>query len=270
MDLGLRGKTAIVCASSKGLGLGCALALAEEGARVVINGRNAESLAAAETAVRAAAAAAAAASSGQGEASVTAVVADVTTPAGRQALLAAAPNPDILINNAGGPPPGDFRQWSQDDWMQALNANLYSPIAMIEATVDGMIERGFGRIVNITSAAVKAPIPHLGLSNAARTGLTGFVAGLARQVAAHNVTINNLLPGQHETDRLVQTYQHTAKISGQAFEQAWNDGAARNPAKRFGTTEEFGHACLFFCSARAGYITGQNLVLDGGGYPGTL
>lgn len=260
MDLGLSGKTAIVCASSKGLGLGCALALAEEGANVVLNGRSADSLAAAEAAVRAVA----------GAGTVTAVAADVTTAEGRETLLAAAPNPDILVNNAGGPPPGDFRDWSQEDWMKALNANLYSPVALIEATIDGMIERRFGRIVNITSAAVKAPIPHLGLSNAARTGLTGFVAGLARQVAAHNVTINNLLPGQHETDRLVQNYQHTAKITGQTFEQAWNDGAARNPAKRFGTSEEFGHACAFFCSARAGYITGQNLVLDGGGYPGTL
>ncbi|MAW53723.1 MAG: 3-oxoacyl-ACP reductase [Geminicoccus sp.] len=262
MDLGISGKTAIVCASSKGLGLGCALALAEEGAHVVLNGRNADSLAAAQAAVEAAISA--------GSGSVTAVAADVTTPEGREALLAAAPNPDILINNAGGPPPGDFRNWSQEDWMRALNANLYSPVALIEATIDGMIERGFGRIVNITSAAVKAPIPHLGLSNAARTGLTGFVAGLARQVAAHNVTINNLLPGQHETERLVQNYEHTAKISGQSFEQTWNEGAARNPARRFGTAEEFGHACAFFCSARAGYITGQNLVLDGGGYPGTL
>lgn len=260
MDLGLSGKTAIVCASSKGLGLGCALALAEEGAHVVLNGRNADSLAAAETAVRALGA----------SGTITTVAADVTTPEGRDALLAAAPAPDILVNNAAGPPPGDFRDWSQDDWMKALNANLYSPVALIEATIDGMIERRFGRIINITSAAVKAPIPHLGLSNAARTGLTGFVAGLARQVAAHNVTINNLLPGQHETERLVQNYAHIAKNSGQPFEEAWNAGAARNPAKRFGTAEEFGHACAFFCSARAGYITGQNLVLDGGGYPGTL
>lgn len=259
MDLGISGKTAIVCASSKGLGLACAQALAEEGAHVVINGRDANSLAAAETAVKAVA---------RGE--VMAVAADVTTPDGRAALLAAAPAPDILVNNAGGPPPGDFREWSQDDWMKALNANLYSPIALIEATIDGMIARNFGRVVNITSAAVKAPIPHLGLSNAARTGLTGFVAGLARQVAAHNVTINNLLPGQHETDRLVQTYEHTAKQAGLDFQDAWNAGAARNPAKRFGTPEEFGHACAFFCSSRTGYITGQNLVLDGGGFPGTL
>lgn len=259
MDLGISGKTAIVCASSKGLGLACAMALAEEGANVVLNGRSAESLASAEAAVKAVA-----------TGSVVAVAADVTTEEGRAALLAAAPAPDILVNNAGGPPPGDFRDWEQEDWMKALNANLYSPVALIQATIDGMIDRGFGRVVNITSAAVKSPIPHLGLSNAARTGLTGFVAGLARQVASHNVTINNLLPGQHETDRLVQNYQHTASKTGQTFEQAWNEGAARNPAKRFGTPEEFGHACAFFCSARSGYITGQNLVLDGGGYPGTL
>lgn len=260
MDLGIKGKTAIVCASSKGLGLGCALALAEEGAHVVLNGRNPDALAQAEQTVRALGA----------EGRVTAVAADVTTAEGRAALLAAAPAPDILINNAGGPPPGDFRDFSQDDWMSALNANLYSPIEMIKLTIDGMIERRFGRVVNITSAAVKAPIPHLGLSNAARTGLTGFIAGLSRQVVAHNVTINNVLPGQHDTERLVQNYQHTAKNSNKSFEDAWNEGAARNPAKRFGTAEEFGHACAFFCSSRAGYITGQNLVLDGGGYPGTL
>lgn len=261
MDLGLQGKTAIVCASSAGLGLGCALALAEEGVNLVLNGRDADRLALAEAQARAVA--------GNG-ASVVAIAADVTTEAGRAALLDAAPTPDILVNNAGGPPPGDFREWSQETWMTALNANLYTPVAMIQLVIDGMIERGFGRVVNITSASVKAPIPHLGLSNAARTGLTGFVAGLARQVAHHDITINNLLPGQHETDRLVQNYQHVADTQGVDFQEAWDAGAARNPAKRFGTAEEFGHACAFFCSTRAGYITGQNIVLDGGGYPGTL
>ena len=205
---------------------------------------------------------------------VLAVATDVTDRASVDAMVARCHEVfgpvDILINNAGGPPPGDFRDFSQDDWFKALNGNLYAPVEMIRLTIDGMIERRFGRIVNITSAAVKAPIPHLGLSNAARTGLTGFIAGLSRQVVAHNVTINNVLPGQHETERLVQNYQHTAKITGKDFQEAWDEGAARNPAKRFGTAEEFGHACAFFCSARAGYITGQNLVLDGGGYPGTM
>ena len=202
---------------------------------------------------------------------ITTVAADVTTPEGRDALLAAAPAPDILVNNAAGPPPGDFREWSQEDWMKALNANLYSPVALIEATIDGMIERRFGRIINITSAAVKAPIPHLGLSNAARTGLTGFVAGLARQVAAHNVTINNSAP------RSARHRAVGAKLCRISPKTAVNPLKRRGtlarpgiPAKRFGTAEEFGHACAFFCSARAGYITGQNLVLDGGGYPGTL
>jgi 3-oxoacyl-[acyl-carrier protein] reductase len=198
------------------------------------------------------------------------VAADLATEQGRAAALAACPDPDILVNNCGGPPPGDFRDWARDDWLAALDKNMLTPIALIKATVDGMIGRRFGRIVNITSAAVKSPYPALGLSNGARAGLTGFVAGLARQTVRHNVTINNLLPGPFETDRLRATLSAAAERSGQPLEQVRQERAQSNPAGRFGDPDEFGQACAYLCSARAGYVTGQNLVLDGGAYPGTL
>lgn len=259
MDLGLKGRKAIVCAASKGLGKGCAEALAAEGVALTINARGAEALEATAAELRA-----------KFGANVTAIAADVTTAEGRAKLLAACPDPDILINNAGGPPPGDFREWDEAAWHKALDANMIAPIMLIKATVDGMIARKFGRIVNITSAAVKLPIPQLGLSNGARTGLTGFVAGLSRQVAKHNVTINALLPGPFETDRLRSTFAAAAKTGGQSVEQVREARRKANPAERFGTAEEFGAACAFLCSAQAGFIVGQNLVLDGGAYPGTL
>jgi 3-oxoacyl-[acyl-carrier protein] reductase len=259
MDLGLKGKKAIVCASSKGLGKGCAMALAQEGVDLVINSRSADVLEATAEEIRKATGA-----------TVTAVACDVTTEEGRAEVLAACPNPDILVNNAGGPPPGDFRDWDRDDWVKALDANMLTPIFLIKATVDGMIERKFGRIVNITSGAVKAPIEILGLSNGARTGLTGFVAGLSRKTVRHNVTINNLLPGPFDTDRLKQTMAGAAKAAGKSVEEIAAQRAAGNPAGRFGTPEEFGQACAFLCSANSGFITGQNLLLDGGAFPGTM
>jgi len=258
MDMGIAGRWAIVCASSKGLGKGCATALAAEGVNVVINGRTEETVAATAAEIR---------KVSKGE--VLEVAADVSSEAGRAALLAACPNPDILINNAGGPPPGDFRDWDRDDWIRALDANMLAPIALIKATVDGMMERGFGRIVNITSAAVKAPIPILGLSNGARSGLTGFVAGLSRETVARNVTINGLLPGPFNTDRLKQTMTKRGQ-SGEDFEATMKREAQGNPAKRFGEPDEFGAACAFLCSVHAGYITGQNLLMDGGSYKGTF
>ena len=259
MDLGIKGKSALVCAASKGLGKGCALALAREGVNLVITARGKEALEATAAEIRA--------STG---AKVVAVAGDITAAEGRTAALAACPDPDILVNNAGGPPAGDFRSWSREDWVKALDANMLTPIELIKATVDGMIARKFGRIVNITSGAVKMPIPELGLSNGARTGLTGFVAGIARQTVAHNVTINGLLPGPFDTDRLRSNFAFNAKKSGKTVEELTKARADGNPAKRFGTIEEFGAACAFLCSAHAGYITGQNLLLDGGAYPGTL
>jgi 3-oxoacyl-[acyl-carrier protein] reductase len=259
MDLGIAGRHALVCAASKGLGRGCAQALSEAGAIVTIVART-------ETELQAAAAAIGARS---GRA-VQWVAADVTTAKGRAAALERCPAPDILVNNAGGPPAGDFRDWDRAAWIAALDANMLAPIELIKASVDGMIERRFGRIVNITSAAVKAPIDILGLSNGARSGLTGFVAGLARQVARHNVTINNLLPGPFETDRLRSIFAGRAAATGQAFDAVMQAGRDANPAGRFGTAEEFGAACAFLCSAHAGFIVGQNLLLDGGAYPGTF
>ena len=258
MDLGLAGKSAIVCASSKGLGKGCAMALAREGVDVVINGRTAETVEATAREV----------ASATGVRAIP-VPADATTDEGRQALLEACPAPDILVNNAGGPPPGDFRDWDRDDWIKALDANMLSAIFLIKATVDGMINRGFGRVVNITSAAVKSPIPILGLSNGARAGLTGFVAGLSRETVRHNVTINGLLPGPFNTDRLRQTMTKRAQ-DDEDFEATMKREAQSNPAGRFGEADEFGAACAFLCSVHAGYITGQNLVMDGGSYSGTL
>ena len=258
MDLGIAGKKALVCAASKGLGKGCAMALAAEGVAVTITARTESDLMDAADDIR-----------NQTGARVTAIVGDITTVEGRQAALAACPEPDILVNNAGGPPPGDFRDWGIDDWQNALNANMLTPIELIKSTVDGMIAREFGRIVNITSAAVKSPIDILGLSNGARAGLTGFVAGLSRKTVRHNVTINSLLPGPFDTDRLATN--HAARAAGlkRPIDEIRAEAAAGNPAGRFGTSEEFGHACAFLCSAHAGYITGQNLLMDGGAYPGT-
>jgi len=261
MDLGLQGKRALVCAASKGLGRGCALALAREGVQLTIVARGREALEAT---------AAELAKVGAGGTAVAIVAADITTPEGRAAALAACPDPDILINNAGGPPPGDFRDWTRDDWLKALDANMLTPIELIKATVDGMIARKFGRIVNITSGAVKAPIDVLGLSNGARSGLTGFVAGLARKTVAHNVTINNLLPGLFDTDRIRNVVGAQAKAKGVAYEAALAERIATIPAGRIGDAEEFGAACAFLCSAQAGYITGQNFLIDGGAYPGTF
>jgi len=258
MDLGIRGRKAIVCASSKGLGKACAEALAAAGVDLVVNARNAPELEKVAAGMRSA-----------HKVKVTVVAADITTPAGRQAVLAACPNPDILVNNAGGPPPGDFRQWNRDQWIAAIDANMLTPIELMKATVDGMMARGFGRIVNITSSAVKAPIESLGLSNGARSGLTGFVAGLARKTVRKNVTINNLLPGSFATDRLESFIRHTAQSQNKPRDEAAAELAAQVPAGRFGQPPEFGAACAFLCSTHAGYITGQNWLLDGGDYPGT-
>ena len=262
MDLGIAGRRALVCASSKGLGLACAISLAREGVAVTMTARGAEALEAAAQQVREAA--------GATGATVIAVAGDITTPEGRALALEACPDPDILITNAGGPKPGDFREWSRDDWIAAVDANMLTPIELIKATVDGMMKRGFGRIVNITSGAVKAPIDILGLSNGARSGLTGFVAGLARKTVAHNVTINNLLPGPFETDRLLATAAAAARGTDKSVEQVLAARRAANPAGRFGQPGEFGDACAWLCSAQAGFVTGQNLLMDGGAYPGTF
>lgn len=259
MDMGIRGKKALVCAASKGLGKGCAMALAAEGVELTIVARTAETLEATAEELRK-----------TYGVPVTAVACDITTPEGREKALAACPDPDILVNNAGGPPPGDFRDWTRDDWIAAVDANMLTPIELIKATVDGMIERKFGRIINITSSAVKAPIDILGLSNGARAGLTGFVAGIARKTVEHNVTINALLPGPFDTDRLAGTAKAAAAKTGKSIEAVLDERRQSNPAKRFGTIEEFGAACAFLASSHAGYITGQNLLLDGGAFPGTL
>jgi 3-oxoacyl-[acyl-carrier protein] reductase len=258
MELGIRGKTALVCAASKGLGKGCATSLAREGVNLVITARGAEALNATADELR------------KFNVRVAAVPGDITTAAGREAALKACPSPDILVNNAGGPPPGDFRDWDRDTWVKALDANMIAPILLMRAVVDGMIQRRFGRIVNITSGAVKMPIPELGLSNGARTGLTGFVAGLSRKTARHNVTVNNLLPGPFETDRLRSNLEFHSKSSGKTVAELRKTREDANPAGRFGTTEEFGDACAYLCSAQAGFITGQNLLMDGGAYPGTF
>jgi len=259
MDLGIRGKSALVCASSKGLGKGCALALAREGVNLTLVARGQEALNATAEQIRR-----------ESGVKVAAVAADITTPEGRSAALASCPQPDILVTNAGGPPPGDFREWDRAIWIKALDANMLTPIELIKATVDGMIARRFGRIVNITSSAVKAPIDILGLSNGARTGLTGFVAGLARKTVSHGVTINNLLPGPFDTDRLEQSTVIAAKMQGKPVEEVRLARIKAVPAGRFGTIEEFGALCAFVCSQQASYITGQNFLIDGGSYPGTL
>ena len=258
MDLGITGKRALVCAASKGLGRGCAEALADAGCDVTILARTAETVrrTAEEIGARV------------GK-PVRWLACDITTPEGRAAALAVEPAPDILINNAGGPPTGDFRDWDRAAWIRALDANMLTPVELIRATVDGMIARRFGRIVNITSSSVKAPIDILGLSNGARSGLTGFVAGVARKVAVHNVTINNLLPGSFDTDRLEKTMEGRAKATGKSIAELKAAGAAAVPAGRFGSPREFGAVCAFMCSVHAGYLVGQNILLDGGNYPGT-
>ncbi|MCP5368740.1 MAG: SDR family oxidoreductase [Hyphomicrobiales bacterium] len=259
MDLGIRGRKALVCAASKGLGKACAMSLAREGVAVTIVARTAGPLAETAEEIRKAT-----------EVKVTAVAADITTDAGRAAALEACPAPDILVNNAGGPPPGDFHNWDRDDWIKAIDANMLTSIFLIKATVDGMVERRFGRVVNITSSAVKAPIDVLGLSNGARSGLTGFIAGIARNFAQHNVTINNLLPGRFATDRLTANFPATAKARGVSVEQVADELKRQIPARRFGDPHEFGEACAYLCSAQAGYVTGQNFLIDGGAYPGTF
>jgi 3-oxoacyl-[acyl-carrier protein] reductase len=262
MKLGIEGRWALVCAASKGLGKGCAKALVAEGVNVVITARGVEALEATAAELRAL----------NPAAQVRAVAGDITTPAGRAAALAACPQVDILINNAGGPPAGDFREWTRDTWIAALDANMLTPIELIKASVDGMAARGFGRVVNITSAAVKAPYEALGLSNGARSGLTGFVAGLARQprLASRNVTINNLLPGPFDTDRLRSNTAVLAQRAGQDFDAAWEERKRANPTRSFGDADDFGMACAFFCSVHTRYITGQNLMLDGGAFPGAF
>ena len=259
MDLGISGKTALICASSKGLGKACAMSLANEGVDVTLVARTAGPLEATAEEIRKLTGV-----------TVTTVAADIATEAGQEAALKACANPDILVNNAGGPPPGDFRDWDRDTWIKALDANMLTPIFLIKSTVDGMIERKFGRIINITSGAVKAPIDILGLSNGARAGLTGFVAGLARKTVQHNVTINNILPGPFDTDRLAQTLAGGAKAAGITIEEMAERRRSGNPAGRFGTPHEFGELCAFMCSAQAGYMTGQNYLIDGGAYPGTF
>ena len=254
MDLGIKGKRALVCASSKGLGRGCAEALAAEGVNVVINGRNPESVEATAAELRAAY-----------DVEVTAVAADVTTEEGRAKVLEAAGDVDILVNNAGGPPPGLWSDWDRDDFIAALDANMLTPIALIKALVPGMMDRGWGRVVNITSQSVKAPIPVLGLSNSARAGLTGYVAGTSRQVAQAGVTINNLLPGIHDTDRATALDTGVSRQQNISMEDARAQREASIPARRYGTATEFGAACAFLCSDHAGFIVGQNILLDGGG-----
>ncbi len=253
MDMKIKGRRAIVCASSKGLGKGCAMALAAEGVDLVLNARGAEALEATAAEIRAA-----------HGVSVETVAADVTTEAGRAALLAACPSPDILVNNAGGPPPGLWSDWGHAEWLAALEACMLTPILLTTAVLPAMLERGWGRVVNITSQSVKGPIPQLGLSNGARAGLTGFVAGTARQVAGNGVTINNLLPGSHATDRAAALEAGLAKKLGISVQAAGEKRRAEIPAARYGTTEEFGAACAWLCSAHAGFVVGQNILLDGG------
>jgi 3-oxoacyl-[acyl-carrier protein] reductase len=258
MELGIAAKKAIVCASSAGLGKGCAMALAKEGVNVVINGRTLATLERTAEQIRAATGV-----------TVTPVVADVATPEGRARLLAACSQPDILVNNAGGPPGGDFRRFTREDWLKAIDANMLAPIELIKATLDGMIARHFGRIINITSISVKAPFSSLSLSNGARSGLTGFVPGVARDIARHNVTINNILPGSFGTDHLRRQAAAAAK-AGQSPDAVLEEWRAGESSGRFGTPDELGMVCAFLCGVQSGYITRQNIFLDGGSYPGTF
>lgn len=259
MDLGIAGRTAIVCASSKGLGRGCAEALAQAGCTVVINGRDATTLEATAAAIRSATGA-----------TVIAVVADVSTKAGQDALLAAAPNPDILVNNNGGPPPKPFRQVTREGLLEGVVQNMATPLELVQRVIDGMVERGFGRIINITSASVVTPLTGLDVSSAARAGLTAFLSGVAREVAHANVTINNILPGVFDTDRIKTATNKVAEMQGISIEQATKNRLAAVPAGRLGTPDEFGKLCAFVASAHAGYLTGQNFLIDGGAFRGTF
>ncbi len=259
MDLGIKGKRGLVCASSKGLGRGCAEALAAAGVDLVLNARGAEALEATAQHIR-----------DTYGVNVTTVAADVATDEGRAALLEAAGQVDILVNNAGGPPPGLWSDWDRDDFIKALDANMLAPIALMKAMLPGMIAEGWGRVVNITSGSVKAPIPQLGLSNSARAGLTGYVAGTSRQVAQHGVTINNMLPGIHATDRAVSLDTGVSNAQGISIEEATKQRQATIPARRYGTSEEFGAMCAFLCSQYAGFVVGQNIVLDGGAINATI
>lgn len=259
MDLGIRGKTALVCASSKGLGRGCAEALAEAGVNLILNGRGAEALEATATEIRT-----------TYGVTVQTVQGDVATDAGRDAILRAATSVDILVTNAGGPPPGIWSDWTRDDFIKALDANMLAPIALMKALLPAMIDRGWGRVINITSGSVKAPIAQLGLSNAARAGLTGYVAGTARQVAGSGVTINNMLPGIHATDRAISLDQGVMAAQGIDMETAKSRRCATIPVGRYGTAAEFGATCAFLCSAHAGFIVGQNIVVDGGAINATI
>ena len=264
MDLKIAGKWALVCGASKGLGFGCAQALVREGVNVLIVARGADALEQAAHRLLADEARPAATE-------VQTVAADITTPEGRAAVFSARKDFDIVVTNAGGPPPGDFRDWDRDIWIKAVDANMLTPIELIKATVDGMAARGFGRIVNITSSSVKSPIDILGLSNGARSGLTGFVAGLARSnIAAQGVTINNLLPGAFDTDRLRGTMAGTAQKVGKTLESVMDARRSNIPARRFGNAEEFGAICAFLCSQHAAYMTGQNVLADGGAFSGTF
>jgi 3-oxoacyl-[acyl-carrier protein] reductase len=259
MDLGIAGKKAIIGGASAGLGKACAMSLAREGVAVTIVARTAANIEAAADQIRAATGS-----------RVTPVAVDITTDEGRAAVLRACPEPDIVVNNSGGPPSGNFRDWDRETWIKALNGNMLSAIFMIKDTVDGMIARKFGRIVNITSSAVKAPIGILGLSNGARSGLTGFVAGVAREVARHNVTVNNLLPGDFDTERHQSNTRAMAKVQNRTYEEMRAIRTAQVAAGRFGTPSELGEYCAYLCSAQASFITGQNLLIDGGKYPGTF
>lgn len=263
MDLGIAGKRALVCGASAGLGYACAQALTQEGVDVMIVARTESTVEAAAEQLRALA--------GPDGGRVQALAADVTTAAGRESIFDAGRDFDIVVTNAGGPPAGDFRNWQREDWLAAIDANMLAPIELIKASVDGMMARGFGRIVNITSSAVKAPIDILGLSNGARSGLTGFVAGLSRTtaLAGNNVTINNLLPGAFDTDRLKTTLAGAASKTGQTIEALAEARKKLAPAQRFGHPDEFGQTCAFLCSQHAGFITGQNILIDGGAYPGS-
>lgn len=258
MDLGIKGKRALVCASSKGLGKGCALALAEAGVDLIMNARGAEALEASAKEARAFGV------------NVETVASDISTEAGRAALIDAAKGVDILVNNAGGPPPGIWSDWDRDDFVAALDMNMLAPIALMQAVLPGMMDKGWGRVVNITSVSVKSPIPQLGLSNAARAGLTGFVGGTARQVAPHGVVINNLLPGIHATDRAISLDTGVSQAQGISMDEAKAQREATIPARRYGTPEEFGAMCAFLCSQHAGFIVAQNILLDGGATNSTM
>ncbi len=259
MDLGIAGKKALVCASSKGLGKGCALALAEAGVDLVLNARGSKALNETAEAIRS-----------RFNVRVEAVVADITTPEGQEEVLTRAGAVDILVNNAGGPPPGMWSDWGRDDFMAALNANMLTPIALMSRLLPTMIEKGWGRVVNITSQSVKAPIAVLGLSNSARAGLTGYVAGTARQVAPFGVTINNLLPGVHDTDRIMSIDTQVSQSQGIPLEQVAKERSESIPAGRYGTIEEFGATCAFICSQHASFMVGQNILLDGGSVNATI